>query len=34
MLSVIPIADALSLVIERFGSKKAPVEPVSLENAI
>lgn len=33
MLSVIPIADALSLVIEKFGSKKAPVEPASLEKA-
>ena len=34
MLSVIPIADALSLVLERFGSKTRRVEYVSLQEAL
>ena len=34
MLSVIPIADALSLVLERFGSKTGRVEYVSLQEAL
>ena len=34
MLSVIPLADALSLVLERFGSKTGRVEYVSLQEAL
>lgn len=34
MLSVIPLADALSLVLERFGSKTRRVEYVSLQEAL
>ncbi len=34
MLNVIPIADALSLVLERFGSKTARIEQVNLDKAL
>ena len=34
MLNVIPIADALSLVLEKFGGKTGQVEPVGLDQAL
>jgi len=34
MLNVIPTADALSLVLEKFGGKKGQVEPVGLDQAL
>ncbi len=34
MLNVIPIADALNLVLEKFGGKTGQVEPVGLDQAL